>query len=121
MTAAQIKELDALFQKQVLEDWEHISILSGEKAEVVHHFIGRRKKATRWYKPNGIPLTDAEHKQLEYNDRKQLEGEIIKRLGTIWHERLLKQSNRTAKYLDHQKVKDHLQKNTKNYIDNWYV
>lgn len=121
MTKTQEKKLDAFFQQAGMHRCKGLSVLSGKPAEVVHHFVGRRNKATRWYLPNAIPLTDDEHKYLEYCERREQSELVIQRLGTYWYDELMYQANRPAKYLEYETVLAHLRGECDNYIPTWYV
>jgi hypothetical protein len=121
MTNSQSHHLDSLFQEVGLQRWKGKSIISGSPATVVHHFYGRRNKATRWYLPNAIPLTHEEHMRLHSEETELMENIIISKLGTIWFEELRKTAQRTAKYFTYEEVLAHLQGKTEHYLKNWYV
>lgn len=121
MTINQKRRLDDMWRIFCLQKWDYKSVLSGERTDIVHHFIGKRNEAVRWYIPNGIPLTHEEHQFLECNEREEQNAILIEKLGTVWYEDLIKQSNRIAKYLNVELIKAHLKGEMPHYIDGWYL
>lgn len=109
LSPSQIKKLDTLFQIQVLEKSSYGSIFGGT-AEVAHHFKGRRNLATRWYLPNGIPLTDAQHQLKDLNEQ------VREIKGRKWEKDIYNQSLKSIKYLDYYVIVDHLMGLRENYL-----
>lgn len=121
MSPGQENKLDRWFQQVGLQRFGGKSVISGQPAVVVHHFYGRRNKATRWYLPNAIPLTHEEHMRLHSEETELMENIIIAKLGTVWFEELRKTANRTAKYFTFSDVWDHLNGETVHYLKDWHV
>jgi len=88
-----VNKRDRLFQKTILAN-NPISLLGG-KTEVVHHFIskGAGGDKLRWYEPNGIPLTNAQHQAIHGKYRKEYEDRIIAIKGQAWLNDLYRQLN----------------------------
>ena len=108
MTNEQIKELDALFQNTILR--RNPTSWLGGKAEVVHHFItkGAGGLSTRWFLPNGIPLTNEQHQDIHGKNRNQLEEAIQIHKGNCWRKILTARANVIAKDVSFEKVKGYL-------------
>lgn len=115
LTRSRIARLDRLFQEQCLKDANYISLLGG-RAEVVHHYKGRDDLALRWYKPNGIPLTNEQHNAIENTDRNMLESEIQRIKGKGWQMQVINQERRTAKNLNSAAIEAHIMGLADNYL-----
>jgi hypothetical protein len=110
------KNLDKLYQ-QVLIKNNPISIIGG-KTDVIHHFVPKSHGLSiRWYVPNGIPLTNEQHRDIHGKNRAVLEKEIILRLGRKWRSDLRMQQNKIAKYLNFESVKSHINGEIENYVN----
>lgn len=109
LTPSQINKLDTLFQIKVLENAAYGSILGGT-AEVAHHFIARDNFATRWYLPNGIPITNSQH---QYSDLNEQVEEIM---GKEWLQDIYRQARKAPKYITYQDVIDYIMGFKENYL-----
>lgn len=114
MTQSEIKKLDALFQQRCIE-LNPLCVISYQPATVVHHYRTRTHMATRWYIPNGIPLSHRAH--LYAHDKvEEFKDQIIHIKGKEWHQDIIRQSNRIAKYIKYSDVIDHLTGEIPHYI-----
>ncbi len=108
-------KLDTLYQQTLLAE-NPISILGG-KAEVIHHFKPKSQGlSVRWYKPNGISLTNDQHQEIHGKNRAKLEKAIIEKLGDKWIKDVRIQSTRIVKYPNEEAIINHIKGEIKNYI-----
>lgn len=112
MTKSQRHNLDKLYQAVGVQK---ACVISGMKATVVHHFIGRRNKATRWYLPNAVPLTHEHHLHAHAHPL-GFEKYMIQKRGYKWYDNLRKQANKIAKNIQYQNVIDHLSGKREHYL-----
>lgn len=118
-TKGQIKTLDRMWQEKVIASLGGRSILGG-MAEVGHHFKtkGAHGFDLRWYLPNGIPLTNAQHERIESRDGKMLEDEIYMIKGEEWSRGLSINCSRKKQRtipIKYEHVIKHLNGELKNY------
>lgn len=74
------------------------SIISGEPTEVAHHWIYKvHSNATRYYIPNGIPITNEEHGTLHGKRPEALQNQIVIQRGTAWLEDLERERKKIVK------------------------
>ena len=73
------------------------SILSGAPTEVAHHHVHKSKSlALRYYIPNLIPLTHAEHQALHHNES-YWASKIVRIRGVKWFDDLERKKNQRVK------------------------
>jgi hypothetical protein len=116
MTPYEVDKLDRMFQEKVVGSCGKCAI-SGSPAELAHHFILRRNKATRWYLPNGVPLTSAKHTGDTLSAHKNptwFKEQMILIRGQEWYEDLRNQSNKIFKGT-YKQVLDYLEGRSNNY------
>ena len=90
---------DALFQ-EVNKKLKPYSILSGKPTEVIHHRIRKSESNNlRYYLPNGVPLTDTEHKSI-HNRGNSTELDIDAKMGEEWTKDLLEKRSVIVKLTD---------------------
>lgn len=93
------RKADALFQ-EVNKRLKPVSILSGKPTEVIHHRIRKSESNNlRYYLPNGVPLTDTEHKAI-HNRGNSTELEIDAKMGEEWTKDLLEKRGVIVKLTD---------------------
>lgn len=101
MTKNEIKKLDNLWRKKVIEYYGVNCTIqecykSLEKGINTHHFIGRRNRALRWYIPNGIPLCPGCHTfkaQSAHQDSPWFTDYMRSFRGDDWHKDLTGRRN----------------------------
>lgn len=77
------RKADALFQ-QVCKQLKPKSIISGQPTEVIHHRIRKSESNnTRYYIPNGVPLTNGEHDSIHARGQ-SVELDIDAMMGEEW-------------------------------------
>jgi len=82
------------------------SILSGAPTEVAHHHVHKSKSnALRYYIPNLIPLTNAEHQAL-HNNESYYASKIVSIRGIEWFQDIERMKRTTVKtdrffYMEH--------------------
>jgi hypothetical protein len=82
------RKADALFQEVGKRKYPR-SIISGEPTQVIHHVVKKsQSNATRYYLPNGIPLTNEEHDNLHKHGESKAIGLAIKARGIEWFDDL---------------------------------
>jgi hypothetical protein len=93
------RKADALFQ-EVNKKLKPKSILSGKTTEVIHHRIRKSESNNlRYYLPNGVPLTDTEHKSI-HNRGNSTELDIDAKMGEEWTKDLLEKRGVIVKLTD---------------------
>jgi len=119
MTKAKTRKLDKQFS-QIVKG------LAGNKCEIcskdtylnVHHYVGRRNRACRWYIPNGVCLCSGCHTMSLWSAHQNPEwfrGQIMERRGDIWLKDIWQQMNKTFKGT-YEDVLEHYEDKTKNYV-----
>lgn len=117
----EITQLDQLFQIILLTKYDYNSILGGT-ADCIHHQIPKSNGlGTRWWKPNGIPLTTEQHNIIHSSDKraKDFKQTILSVKGNQWAVDLKLRYQKTSsgvKYLTFEKVKSYLNGEIEDYI-----
>jgi len=117
MTPYQVNKLDRLYQIRILNLYGWHSVVSGLIAQVAHHYVPKsRGYSTRWFIPNGIALTDDEHKLAHSKDKYRILPLINDVMGgSDWLKLLNEQQNKTCKNLKYETVKEYLEGKIDNY------
>lgn len=113
MNAQCVKKLDRLFQEVVCRE---PSIVSGAEATVGHHFFARYNMSLRFWIPNGIPCTIAEHNEFHGKNRQKLVELTISIRGKDWYNGLIQRKNVIAKNLKYEKVLEYLEGKAEDYL-----
>ena len=112
MLKSQIAKLDRLWQQKVCEQ----PSLLGGVAQVAHHWVRRSEMATRWWLPNGCPLTHIQHQDIESKNGHEIKCRILEVKGLKWHLDLWYRSARVAKNIKYQNVVDYLSGKREDYL-----
>ncbi len=101
----------------MLSEHNHTSIFGGD-ANCVHHWKSRRYLSVRWYRKNAVPVDQENHNILHSSDKrcKELEAKIIEVNGQEWDDELTRRRYKVVKYLEFEKVRDHILGFRKDYI-----
>lgn len=112
MTKKETNKLDKLWRQAVKDHYGEGCLICNKKEGLnIHHYIGRRNRATRWYIPNGCSLCPYHHTFSIWSAHQNPEWfrkEMLDRRGTKWMKELERQSNKIFKGT-YQDVLDHLE------------
>lgn len=91
---------DKTYQIELIKKYPY-SIISGLPTEVIHHWIYKsHSNATRYYVPNGIPVTNDEHGALHGKCPEFLQNQIIIAKGIDWLGDVQTESKKLVKLTD---------------------
>lgn len=100
MSKSEIKRLDKLWREKALEFWGDTCEICDKPNPNVHHYIGRRNRAVRWYIPNSVPLCPLHHvfgTQSAHQDPEWFRTIMLNIRGEKWLRELVKESNKISK------------------------
>lgn len=87
--------------------------LCGQDTQVAHHHIHKAKcLALRYNVDNLIPLCNACHLKLHWNES-YWASKIVEKRGIKWFQKLDKEKNTIIKYIDYNKIYDDLKEQTR--------
>jgi len=93
------RKADALFQ-EAGKKLHPYSIISGLPVEVIHHRVKKSESNfLRYYLPNGVPITNAEHTAI-HQQGKSLEIDIDAKMGNEWTQDLAERRKVKQKLTD---------------------
>ena len=94
---AQKKVMDKLWRSKCIEYYGDACQICGDRTRTnLHHIIGRRNLAVRWYVPNGVPLCSKHHVydiKSAHQDPVWFRDQMIQYRGVGWEKDLREQSN----------------------------
>jgi len=89
---------DQQWRKEVKDLYGDRCVICGSKERTnIHHYIGRRNLAVRWYPPNGVPLCPSHHVygiQSAHQNPLWFQDKMIVLRGQYWLDDLRNQSNK---------------------------
>lgn len=116
ITDHQRDKLDILFQQIYLRK-HPLSEISGENAELAHHFAGK-PDSLRWWLPGGVSLLLIEHNIFHSSDNRsrEFEEKIITERGEAWHKEIQSRKFKSAIGITYKGVMRYLNGDSADYI-----